>query len=156
MKLRHVAETVLALALTPACGADLSGYNGSSSHSTVMTSALQAGLMDEEEEWEDSMEEVQVGAETASEVRHLYGELKAKGALGEDDWRLNDEPPPEQQYAQVALEDDVEQGMSDGYETMAWVPVDDAGNVAERKVYMVRVGGVAGWQFVAGPFNLAE
>lgn len=156
MKLRHVAETVLALALTPACGADLSSdFNGSSSP-TVMTSALQAGLVDEEEEWEDSMEEVQVGAETATEVRHMYGELKASGALGENEWRLNDEPPPEQQYAHVALEDDVDQGLSDGYETMAWVPVDDAGNVAEPKVYMVRVGGVAGWQFVAGPFNLAK
>ena len=52
------------------------------------------------------------------------------------------------------MADDDDDVVLDGFRTDAWVPVDEAGRWASDNVYVVKVGGVAGWQFTAGPFSL--
>ena len=80
------------------------------------------------------------------------------------DWQAGPGAAPcGQTYARVEVGDDLggldpddDDIVMDGYRTAAWVPVDAAGQPGRRATSTwCDVGGVAGWQFTAGPFSLA-
>jgi len=89
-------------------------------------------------------------------VRREYAHLRDSGALGYEAWRLNDEPPAGPAYVTIALEDDAEAGIADGYAYTALVPIRSDNGQPAPEFYVWREGGFAGWQHLAGPFAVPQ
>ena len=100
----------------------------------------------------------QLSRRTMARIRQAYSHLKGRGVLTEQAWQANKELPSSVPYEAFELEDDAENGISDGYAFTAIVPVDTAAadDAEPKQFYIERMGGYAGWCYLAGPFDLAR
>ena len=147
MQRRHLVDVAIALAFTPACGTEqASAYADPSLPAAAHMQALEAAAEADEEE-------VKVGEDIIKRVSRAYGRLKTGSALAEENWRFNDKLPQQQQFARVKLEDDADRGIFDGYAKYAMVAL-DADGAAPHAYYVMREGGIGGWQFLVGPFDI--
>jgi hypothetical protein len=105
-----------------------------------------------DEDSDEEPDEVELPEPTITKLQRSYEHLRSTGALPEECWRLWAQPP-QARYARVRIVDDANDGIVDGYAKFALVPL-DADGAEPYRFYLQRQGGVAGWQFLAGPFDL--
>lgn len=84
-------------------------------------------------------------------VRLAFNKLRAAGRLnGPGIWRVKSQPAGP--LSRVDLANDADQHISDGYQYVGLVPVEQT----VTKFYIERTGGIAGWKSLAGPFALSQ
>ena len=142
MTSRHLIHAACFCFAAPLCACGAAGANVSEATQASQVQALEAA--------ENEDEDLPTGTE--AKVRSRYNDLKAAGALDDRNWRLNT-APPDQKYVEIVLQGDATAGtVTDGYYITALIPMDDTQGV--HRFFINRVGGVSGWQFLAGPFQI--
>lgn len=152
MNSRHLLQVACFCLAAPVCACGVAGVDDAAMSSQA--TQIQALAAEQAEENEEDPGHADLPAGTEAKVRSRYGDLKASGALDDRNWRINT-APPEQRYTEIVLQDDFANGgVTDGYYTTALIPLDDAQGV--HRFFVNRIGGVSGWQFLAGPFQIEE
>ncbi len=148
----HVLLQPIATAiLIQACGSATPSQN--SVHLALPQAARAQALLPGDEGPPNNPPEISLPEVTIRKVQRSYDRLKHTHALDENNWRFNEPLPPGRPYARVDLEDDSAAGIYDGYAKYAMVPV-EATDREPNRFFLMREGGIGGWQFVLGPFPL--
>jgi hypothetical protein len=96
-----------------------------------------------------------LNASVQERIRATFERLRAEGVLTAPDiWQIQRQPPAGAQMARLALHNDADEHIADGYTYNALVPAGRRPSATPNQFYVERVGGIAGLRFIAGPFRI--